>query len=146
MANICLVKRWYSSNGPAARLLRWSVLVLCLVTYGPMVKLVTSFTCMHVHISKYQHNTILVVFPTEVTIPGNSLCLESYFSWVFLKKSLFPGSHISQKVTYARKSHFSGSHFPKKSHLPGSHISREVIFPIKSHFPGCQISQEVISQ
>ena len=26
--------RWNSSNGPVARLLRWSVFVLCLVTYG----------------------------------------------------------------------------------------------------------------
>ena len=35
----CLPTRWYSSNGPAARLLRWSVFVLCLVTYGPMCHL-----------------------------------------------------------------------------------------------------------
>ena len=73
------ITRWYSSNGPAARLLRWSVLVLRLVTYGPRVKLVKSVTCIHVHMSKYQHNTILVTFPTEVTISGNSLSLESYF-------------------------------------------------------------------
>ena len=57
------ITRWYSSNGPAARLLRWLVLVLCLVTYGPVVTLVTSVTCIHVQMSKYLHNTIL--FPQK---------------------------------------------------------------------------------
>ena len=118
---ICIIikTRWYSSNGPAARLLRWSVLVLCLVTYGPRVKLVKSVTCIHVHMSKYQHNTILVTFPTEVTIPGNSLCLRSYFSREdsFPGKSYFSGSHTSQEVT------FPGSHISGKSHFTDIHIS-----------------------
>ena len=130
------ITRWYSSNGPAARLLRWSVFVLCLVTYGhtchghtcqpwshlsprPMVTLFTCVTCIHVQMSKYLHNTILLIFPKEVTIPGNSLCLRSYFSREdsFPGKSYFSGSHTSQEVT------FPGSHISGKSHFTGIHIS-----------------------
>ena len=87
-----------------------------------MVKLVTSVICIHVHMSKYLHNTILVTFPMEVTIPSNSLCLEGYFSRevVFLRKSHFLGSHIYQKVSSPRVS------FPRKSYLLGSHISRYI--------------------
>ena len=92
-----LVKtRWNSSNGPAARLLRWPVFVLHLITYGHtchiwshLSPLVTCVTCSYVWISKYIH----INFP------------ESHIS----QEVAFPGSHISQEVTFPRKSHFLGS-------------------------------------
>ena len=58
-----------------------------------VVTLVTSVKCILVQMSKYLHNTILVI------ISGNLLCLESYFckedteigkkAWLFAK--LQPG-------------------------------------------------------
>ena len=54
-----------SSNGPASRLLRWSVIVLCLVTYGRMVTLVTSVTCIVVQKSNICIIPYLSPFPRK---------------------------------------------------------------------------------
>ena len=88
------ITRWYSSNGPAARLLRWLVLVLCLVTYGPVITLVTSVTCIHIQMSKYLHDTIL--FSQKSQFMVIHFYQEDNFSWevIFLRKSHFPGSHM----------------------------------------------------
>ena len=141
--------RWNSSNGPAARLLKWPVFVLHLVTYGHtchiwshLSPLVTCVTCIYVWVSKYLPILYLSLKP------GKSLFPVIHFVWeaTFPEKILSPGSHISQVVTHPRKSHFRevifrGSlilrifTFPEKSYFPGIHISQEVQFPRNSHFP-----------
>ena len=101
-----VLTRWYSSNGPAARLLRRSLFVLILVTYGPLVTCYV-YSCPNICIIPY-----LSRFP-EVTIPSNSLNLESYFY---------------QEYTFSWKSYFSEVAFPR------SHISQEVLFPWEETF------------
>ena len=127
------------SNGPAARLLRRSLFVLILVTYGPVVTCYV-YSCPNICIIPY-----LSRFP-EVTIPNNSLCLESYFyredtfsGKSYFSEVAFPRSHISQEVLFPREVTFChtlrnnslclGSYSYEKILFPGSHISQEVAFP-----------------
>ena len=146
--------RWYSSNGPAARLLRWTVFVLCLVMYG------------HVHCGHTCPKCYMYSCPNICILPYLPLFSEINFVWkaTFAKKILFPGSIISQEVSYSRRLHFPGrqifqklsftmkSHFPGintfprfigKPHFPKSHISLEVTFHRKTQFPESHISREV---
>ena len=110
--------RWYSSNGPAARLLRWSVFVLCLVTYGHV------HTCHKCYMYSYPNScTILYLklFP-DINFVWKATFAKKIIFWevLFLRKLNFPGSRIFQEITFSRKTHF-----------PEIYISRELIFPMK---------------
>ena len=142
-------------------MLRRSLFVLILVTYGPVLRVFMSKSpniCIIPYLSR---------FP-EVTIPSNSLCLESYFyqedtfsGKSYFSEVAFPRIRISQEVPFPReiifcytlrnnslclggysykKVLFPGSHISQKIAFPGSHISQEVTFPRKSDFPESHFS------
>ena len=120
--------RWYSSNGPAARLLRWTVFVLCLVTYGHLhcghtCHKCYMYSCPNVQISAECHTCH---YSRKLTLSGKLLLQRRYFFWevLFLRKLHFLGNHIFQEVTFPGKTHFPGN-----LHLPGSNISNKVTFP-----------------
>ena len=80
----------------------------------------------------------------RVSVDHQTSELSLYFSWSYItreytRKSHFPESYISRRVTFPGKLHFLESHISGKSYLTGSHISLEVIFPGKPDFPGSYI-------